>query len=42
MIDLTPTITQAQIAFALGLISVSVLYYVLAKKPLVPPKKSKK
>ncbi|MFH1840637.1 MAG: hypothetical protein ABH807_00540 [Candidatus Shapirobacteria bacterium] len=42
MIDLTPTINLAQIAFAFGLLSVAVLYYVFAKKPLVPPKKSKK
>lgn len=34
MIDLTPTITQAQIAFALGLMAIAVVYYVLTKKPL--------
>lgn len=33
MIDLTPTITQAQIAFFLAVIAVAVVYYVFAKKP---------
>ena len=35
MIDLTQTIIQAQIAFALGLIAIAVVYYVFAKKPTV-------
>ncbi len=34
MIDLTPTITQAQIAFSLGLIALAAVYYVLNKWPL--------
>lgn len=34
MIDLTPTITQAQIAFALGLIALATIYYVFSNKPL--------
>ena len=33
MIDLTPTITQAQIAFALAVIALAVVYYVFYKKP---------
>lgn len=32
MIDLTQTITQAQIAFALAVITIAVVYYVFAKK----------
>lgn len=36
MIDLTPQITQAQIAFALMVIAVAVVYYVFAKKPTRP------
>lgn len=33
MIDLTPTLNQAQIAFALAVIAIAVVYYVFAKKP---------
>lgn len=33
MIDLTPTITLAQIAFFLAVIAMAVVYYVFAKKP---------
>lgn len=33
MIDLTHTINLAQIAFALMIIAVAVVYYVFAKKP---------
>ena len=33
MIDLTPQITQAQIAFFLGVIALAVVYYVFYKKP---------
>ncbi len=36
MIDLTPQITQAQIALALVIIAFAVVYYVFAKKPLRP------
>ena len=34
MIDLTETLTQAQIAFALVLIAFALVYYVLNKYPL--------
>lgn len=33
MIDLTQTITTAQIAFALAVIAFAVVYWVFAKKP---------
>jgi len=33
MIDLTQTLAQAQIAFALAVIALAVVYYVFAKKP---------
>lgn len=33
MIDLTQTIIQAQIAFALAVIAIAVVYYVFGKKP---------
>lgn len=33
MVDLTPTITQAQIAFALAIIALAAVYYVFYKKP---------
>ena len=33
MIDLTPTITQAQIAFFLAVIALTVVWYVFGKKP---------
>lgn len=33
MIDLTPQITQAQIAFALMVIALAVVWYVFGKKP---------
>lgn len=39
MIDLTPTITQAQIAFALGIIAMAMAYYVLNKYPLKAKRK---
>lgn len=38
MIDLTPTITQAQIAFFLAVIALAVVWYVFGKKPLRPKK----
>jgi hypothetical protein len=33
MIDLTPTINLAQIAFGIAVIALAVVYYVFAKKP---------
>ena len=33
MIDLTPQITQAQIAFFLGVIAIVLIYVVFVKKP---------
>jgi hypothetical protein len=33
MIDLTQTITQGQIAFALAIVAIAVVYFVFAKKP---------
>lgn len=33
MIDLTQTVVQAQIAFALAVIAIAVVYYVFVKKP---------
>ncbi len=39
MIDLTETLTQAQIAFALVLIAFALVYYVLNKYPFRTKKK---
>lgn len=39
MIDLTPELTQAQIAFALALIAFALVYYVLNKYPLKAKRK---
>lgn len=33
MIDLTPQITQAQIAFGIAIIATSAVWYVFGKKP---------
>lgn len=33
MIDLTPTITQAQIAFFLGVIALALVYIAFGKRP---------
>ncbi len=39
MIDLTPTVTNAQIAAFLGIIAVAVVYAVFVKKPTPTSKK---
>lgn len=40
MIDLTQQLTQAQIAFFLGVIAVAVVWYVFGKKPTKRSKNS--
>jgi len=42
VIDLTPQITQAQIAFFLGVVALGIVYFVFYREPKRPRDKKKK